>query len=261
MSEELIRLKNTDYARYEELLLRRNELAKEAFHYECEYTKEFGEDILAVFREKIDCIRKKKAIDFCRMYLNRGESVDEDALQAYLHEEMEDYRKQLEEMVRDHEAAKDSRPITQVEMLEIKRIYHRLVKKLHPDVNPLLEENMELAQQWSQLMIAYRCNNLELMREVEVMINMLLDGLNMGEITIDIPDIEDRIEDVETDIRAIMGTDPYQYQFLLADPRLVAEKHEQLKEELDEYRAYGEELDAVMEGMMLKGGGFTWRMN
>ena len=54
---EIIRVKNISYDRYEELLMRRDAIRKEAFIYERAFTREFGDLILEVFRMKIECIR------------------------------------------------------------------------------------------------------------------------------------------------------------------------------------------------------------
>ena len=64
MSDEIIRVKNSAYSRYEELLLRRDELRKEAFQLERQYVRTFGDLILQVFEKKIECIRKNKTIEF-----------------------------------------------------------------------------------------------------------------------------------------------------------------------------------------------------
>ena len=61
---DVIKGHNTSYARYEELINRRDELKKEAFQYHAEYVKVFGDLILELFRKKIECIRKKKTIDW-----------------------------------------------------------------------------------------------------------------------------------------------------------------------------------------------------
>ena len=61
---EIIKVRNADYARYEELLLERDGLRKEAYITHGMYVKEFGELILGVFEKQIACIRKKKQIDY-----------------------------------------------------------------------------------------------------------------------------------------------------------------------------------------------------
>ena len=65
MSDELIRIKNASYARYEELLIQRDAVKKEAFQQEREFVRVFGELILDVFRLKMECICKKKSIEYC----------------------------------------------------------------------------------------------------------------------------------------------------------------------------------------------------
>ncbi len=46
---ELIKIKNSSYERYEELLLRRDDIVKEGYQLEIEYSRVFGELIIAVF--------------------------------------------------------------------------------------------------------------------------------------------------------------------------------------------------------------------
>ena len=92
MSDEIIRVSNSSYAKYEELLTRRDEVRKQAFQYERAYVREFGDLILQVFQIKIECIRKKKTIEYCQAFTNRGQSVDQNALQEYLQKELEEYQ-------------------------------------------------------------------------------------------------------------------------------------------------------------------------
>ena len=81
---QIIKVKNTSYARYEELLLRRDGLKKECFQLEKEYSRVFGELVIAVFREQMDCVKKKKTIEFCQAAVNRGKSANQAELQEYI---------------------------------------------------------------------------------------------------------------------------------------------------------------------------------
>ena len=51
MGDAIIKVRNASYARYEELLLRRDAVRKSAFQYGQEYTRTFGELILKVFEK------------------------------------------------------------------------------------------------------------------------------------------------------------------------------------------------------------------
>ena len=78
---------------------------------------------------------------------------------------------------------------------------------------------------------------------------------------VDIPDIADKIAELETEIKKIKETDPYMYRFLLEDPAAVKEKKEQLKEELNEYNEYSDQLEKILCDLLGNGVRFTWRMN
>ncbi|SFB11277.1 hypothetical protein SAMN05216249_109119 [Acetitomaculum ruminis DSM 5522] len=132
---DIIRVKNISYDRYEELLIRRDVIKKEAFQYERAYVREFGDLILEIFQMKLECIRKKKTIEFCQAATNHGQSVEQNQLQEYLQKELAAFKAQLNEMIKDAEAAKNTSRITEVDLLKIKKIYHKIVKQIHPDIN------------------------------------------------------------------------------------------------------------------------------
>ena len=261
MSDEIIRISNSSYEKYEELLLCRDDLKKQAFLYERAYVREFGELILEVFRLKLESIRKKKTIEYCQVFVNRGENIDQNALEAYLTKELAKYKKQLDEMIKDNEAAKNSSIVSEADLLKIKRIYHHLVKKIHPDISPVTNENEELKGLWLRMIVAYNCNNLKEMEEIEVLVNAFLDKLNLGTIDITIPDIDDKIAELELEIERITATDPYRYKYILEDPDAVSQKKEDLRREIKEYEDYGKQLDEILSGLLQNGVTLTWRMN
>lgn len=57
---DIIKVKNEGYSRYEELLLERDKLRKQAFQYEINYTREFGDLITKVFEQKNRVYKKKE---------------------------------------------------------------------------------------------------------------------------------------------------------------------------------------------------------
>ena len=136
MNEAIVKVSDGAYIRYEELLLKRDSLRKEGFQYQQSYIREFGELIIAVFNEKMECIRKKKTIEFCQAALNRGMSVDMAQLRKYLNKELAAMRQQLGEMVDEYDAAKGSGVVSERDLLKIKKIYRKLAKRMHPDMNP-----------------------------------------------------------------------------------------------------------------------------
>ena len=102
---DIVHIACGDYDRYEELLLQRDQLEKEAHSYQQAYTRELGDLIVEVFQLKIDCIALKKSIAFCVAARNRGEDIDDSLLQKHLEKCMEAYRYRLDEMIRERDAA------------------------------------------------------------------------------------------------------------------------------------------------------------
>ena len=259
--EDIIKVKNSSYGRYEELLIRRDNLKKEAFILQRQYVAEFGDLIIEVFEKKLECIKKKKTIEFCQRKLNYGKSIDQDELQAYLDEEMKEFQARLNDMIKDTESAKKREKVSEIDLIKIKKIYHKLVKLIHPDINPLTSENEALYDLWQRIQIAYNCNDLKEMEELEVRVTTTLEQLGVGNLEIEIPNIDDKIAELEKEIVTIMETDPYQYKFILEDPKAVEEKKQSLREELQSYIEYSEQLDNILDNLMTDGNSIVWKMS
>lgn len=258
---DIIKVKNADYSRYEELLLRRDRLRKEAHINHGLYVKEFGDLHLQIFEKQVACIRKKKLIAYYQAAINRGGAINQAEIDAMLQREMEEYQKQLDAMAEENDAAKKLSRITDLDLLKIRRIYRRLAKQLHPDINPKTTEIPQLMDLWNAIMTAYTCNNLADMEELEVMVKNALETLKIGSYEIEIPDLDAKIRAVEDDIERIISTDPYQYKFLLSNPKAVEEKKKVLKEQKKSYTDYEKQLDDTIEGILKSGVKIIWKLN
>lgn len=258
---EIIRVKHASFDRYEELLMKRDAVHKEAFQHERAYVREFGDMILEVFRLKLECIRKKKTIEFCQMAANHGKSVDQEKLQEYLRNELAAMQEQLDGMIKDAEASRKTEKVSEIELLQIKKIYHKMVKIIHPDINPKVAQSIKLQELWQRMVVAYNCNDLKEMQETEVLITKTLEQMGNETIEIEVPNIEEKIAELEAEIKHIRETDPYQYKFLLDDPEAISEKKKTLCEEKKSYEEYGNQLEEILQGIVESGVSFTWRMN
>ena len=121
-----------------------------------------------------------------------------------------------------------------------------------------MDESEELKELWQRLKIAYECNNLKEMQETEVLINAVIKKLNVGDLELEIPDIEEKIAELLKEIEDIKSKDPYQYRYLLDDKEAVEDKKKALADELKEYEEYSAKLEAVLDELMMKGASFTF---
>lgn len=236
--------------RYENLILQRDRLEKEAEQYRMEYFRQFGELIADVFQVRIDCIALKKSIAFCQAKRNAREEPDPISLQEFIDTQMPAYRAQLEELLSLADAGKSLTPISLTEAGKISRIYRRIAKRLHPDICPLTAEEPELMELFQRCLSAYRRNDLKALRETETLINRFLKEHGEAAETEKIEDLPRKITDIETEIARIIATEPYTYKTLLQDPEAAEAKCRELEEEKGSYLNYRKELQARLESLL-----------
>lgn len=255
---EIMKVNNTPYGKYEELLLRKSALRKECFQLEQEYTRVFGEDILTLYRLQIECVKKKKTIEFCQKALNRGEESDEKELHEFILKETTELREHFHRLSEDYENAKSKGQVTEAELVKIRKIYRNQAKLLHPDLHPEVAESEELCELWNRVSAAYACNDLKELEELEVLVAAALAKHSGDQWQIDIPDIEGKIRELEAEITKMMNTDPYQYKSLLEDPEAVKEKKNAIREQISNYRDYSAKLDEILQGVLPDGMIVIW---
>ena len=259
---ELIKSTDPNYEEYEALLLERDQVEKEAGSVWIWYIQTFGQLLSDTYEEKLECVKCKKTISCYQAALNQGGIVDQEAMKEFLDKEMAAYYTNLKRMQDDNERCKDAETSTAYEVKRAKELYHRLAKLLHPDINPETDRQEKLMELWQRAVTAYGHNDVRVLSELEVLTRKALKELGLGGIRVEIPDIAERIESLKEEIYEITHTEPYTYQDLYADQETVEKKKAELREELESYRKYRKELEAVIQDMIQSGGiRFKWRMN
>ena len=160
----MLRLVKSDdgkYRKYEDLLLLREDVRKQAHQIQVDYTRVFGDLLMASFREQIECIKLKKSIAYCQAAVNKGILPNMEDMEKHIASLMTDYTDRLDQMYWDTEAAKNCTWISDETAERIRKIYRRLAKRLHPDINPKTEDSEKLMELWVRIGIAYEANSLE----------------------------------------------------------------------------------------------------
>ena len=241
----------SEFRRYEELLLQRDRLEKEAAHYELDYLCEFGEAMTANLEAKLECIALKKSIAYCLERLNRGEKPERDAMESYVSARMAPYREELIQLQIARSTARTGRHVlSPADAEEIKKIYRRLAKLLHPDLSPLTAEHEELREIFNDIIDAYRRNDLPRLRELEVLTEAKLRKLGIGHEVPPIEDLPGKIAAVEKEIGKILAGEPYTYGLLLSDADAVLAKKAALEAELEETLRYRDSLQKTLDGLL-----------
>ena len=226
----------TKIKQYIDLVFTRDSLQKEQVDWGMAYFKEFGQQILENFELKIECIKTKKMIAFCQERQNRCIPILKQELDSRINIVMQEYYNELNE-INNLVNAEDT-PIAEVTVRKIKKLYHELAKKLHPDLNPEVSNNEKLSQLWQEVVLAYRCNNYDRLVELAIVINDEIDH----EQTEEVANLDEKIAVLLQEIETIKTTDPYLYKFLLEDDDMIDEKRQELIEQKEYLQQYIQEL-------------------
>ena len=260
-----INLLNTNakdrFDEYTELLFKRDTLEKEAGSILIAYTKRFGEKLADNFRLKIECIKKKKMLAYCQTCINSGRKIDVAVMSKKIYADMQLYEYELQQMLERNRAAKDAEPVGLFRSERSKKIYRRLVKKLHPDGNNILMENETLRDLWDKIVAAYKRSDDEMLGDLEAMVRKELEKLGEDWLSEVPEDIEARIERVTNEINEILNTEPYTYRELLMDDDKSDAKLKELDDEHEEFTKYLAELNEMLEKILLNGSNTIWRMS
>jgi len=240
--QDVIKVKPISYQRYEELLIKKEKLLKEAEMYKIQYNEIFNALNNDTYEARMDCVKKRKTVLYCQNMTDMGSLIYKKDLEVFIDDAMKEYKDTLSYILGNEEKdtikKKDDGYIKQ-----IKTIYRQLARLVHPDMNSDLKENRIVQDLWNRTCIAYNCSNLEELEELEILINKYLESINHSHIDIEIPNVDEKIFILNRQIEKIKHTNPYQYKYIIGDEKIINAKKEELQKELDDYKRYSSELD------------------
>ncbi len=256
-------IRDNSVEQYIRLIMKRDQLQKDAIFYEEEYMRVFGGEMLNLYEEKIKCIELRKKIHYCQACVNHQEKVDRAKMERMMHLEMRDYYDNLKRMQKNVKDAREVDEVPAYVAMEAKRYYRNISKMIHPDILSLAKEDVFLKEIWTRAVEAYHRLAADELSDLELLTIHYLEELGIKvDAKPQIEDVEVKIERVENQIRRIISTDPYQYRELFARPDLVDERHEELMDEMLQYQHHRVELERMLN-LFLSEGDVTilWNMD
>ena len=263
-------------------------------YHECrellsEYNSKIGELEIQVLNAKLNVLRLKRMIEILQAQINRQEKVSEESAEEQVEQEYKEFEEDLNrkaeearnsgkykeeekkkeeewerEQEQEQEQGQEQEEIVDSEKRkkyksrtdEMKALYRKIVKALHPDMNP--DETEEEKRLFNEAVEAYNMGDLEKLREISA----LIDEGKISETPIDISeeDVEKlreivdglklRVEELTKEIEEIKTTFPYTMKDFLHDDKAVKKKQKELNDLLYEYDKQAEELDRRLSEMI-----------
>lgn len=254
MNDVEIKEYDPNYDLYNELLLKKEEIKKEGYQYYMEYIRTFGELINKAYETKVECIKRKKLIEYYQAKINKNEDIVISKANDFINNVMYSYQKELEKMQKELVNAKAFTYCSSEEIRKIKQIYRKLAKLIHPDISKLYKKDLKIEDYWYSLCDAYENNRLEDIEELDVMICKYLFDKGYYNEEIKIDSIEEKINAIEKEIEDLQNTNPYLYKLILDDCDTVKSKKEELEEEIQDNEEYIRKLDIEISRLLDENG-------
>lgn len=229
---------------YKNLILKRDRIKKESFMIDQEYLRVFGRLIEKNYKLYVECICLKKKIAYCQRCINHDREIIKIELETHIDYIMKVYQEELDTFIEKVNNSHKTEEISTKEAKEIKKIYHKIAKSIHPDMHPELFENPDVKELWKRAMIAYTCNNLEEIKEIEVLVSAINTKENMPHFELE--DLKEKIEKLNKEIDHIISSEPYAYKELLMSQKRIIIHKENIMNEIEEYENYKSDLEDML---------------
>ena len=229
------------------LLLERDELQFVICkNIETEYMLKLGSIEYKAYEAQCDALRLKRKIELIQAKKNRQEKVIISAIEETLDTEFAEYQKQLNEQIdKMNDALKRSKAevLTNEENKELKKLYRKIVKALHPDINPDVSKTQ--VNLFDNAVQAYKNGDLNTLRIIGEMVgNNPLPEQHKDAMT-QLVEERERLQGLLKSIRESIDNIKSEYPYTMKDILEDTEKTEQKKQELENILSQYNELISI----------------
>lgn len=220
---------------------------------ETEYMSKVGVLEYKLYEFQCKILRLKRKIELYQININRQEVPNEKEIEEKLDAEYKEYEKKLNKMSNDIQEALDRKNcsfLSEEDGKELKNIYRRLIKKLHPDLNKeSSEKNKNL---FLQVTRAYENGDLETLKNLELLTNEIVEKENIEtgefeELKNSKLKYKEIVKELLETIKKIKESYPYNKKEFLKSDILVQKKKEKLSQQMEMYKEVYINLEKILK--------------
>ena len=221
---------------------------------ETEYMLKLGKKEHELFSCQVEILRLKREIALFQSARNRGECISEEKVKEIIEREFIEYKKQLEDQCKKLQTAREhfsAKEWTAEETKAFKKLYHDIVRKLHPDLNPDLPDGAKML--WNRIQAAYKINDWDELFLLADMADELLDRKidyvekidSLALLREELEKITGKIADLTKQIADSKRRIPFSYEEILSNPGAVSKKRQELDEEIRLFKEHIKTLEEI----------------
>lgn len=238
------------------LLLERDELQFVICkNIETEYMLKLGSIEYKAYEAQCAALRLKRKIELIQAKKNRQEKVIISAIEETLDTEFAEYQKQLNEQIdKMNDALKRSKAevLSDEDNKKLKKLYRKIVKALHPDINPDVSETQ--VDLFDNAVQAYKNGDLGTLRIIGEMVgNSPLPEQHKDALT-QLNEEKERLQNllkaIRDSIEQIKSEYPYTMKEIIEDEEQTEQKKKELENILSQYNELISIYKAKIEEMI-----------
>lgn len=218
---------------------------KKKNYLEAKYLGHFGYLHKVKLHLEIEIRKNKRKISLIQAYLNRNKKVDINKIEKILQEEMQEFEKQIKNYQLKIEYSKrllKSDLLTEEELKEVKSIFRKLAKRLHPDINK--NQSKRTKTLWEQLQKAYENNDLATLRLIANIIDDtgydVSNTNSLEELKKDIEKLQIKIEEIIIYLKEINTIFPFNIEDKLEEINWIDEEKMTISNEINNLKELSE---------------------
>lgn len=204
-----------------------------------QYQQKIGAWELRRLQAEVAALRTKRRLELAQAAVNRGQAPDWTEIDGMLDLELLRWRRLVEEAAARLSAAEQrlSHLLAPGEDRELKKLYHALVKALHPDVHPRLTDRAR--RLWHRVQEAYQRQDLAELRALLVLAEeggpVAITPEGIEALRRDCQALQKQIAEMERRLDEMERQPPFTFRAQLADDSWVARRRAELDAEIAQW--------------------------